>query len=134
MNEPKDDKPRILVDSDWKEEAAREKEQLAEQVGPKTPQGELAPDILSHCASLATQALVFLGLVAHPLTGKPEYSPQDARYLIDTLLMLREKTKGNLTAEEAEHLEAMVGELQMAWVQVTAAARQAATMPDAKGG
>jgi hypothetical protein len=115
------DKPRIIIDSDWKEQAEREKEQLAAKAEKAKPAAREMPqpDFLQHCASLATQALVFLGAIIHPLSGKPEFDPEQARYLIDTLDMLRTKTKGNLDQEEATALDEMLQELKMAWVQLT---------------
>jgi len=128
------DKPKIIVDSDWKAEAEREKEKLSAKLGEEKKEaakGEAAPapaagedhplpkpDFLNHCASVATQAMIFLGAIRHPATGEVEFDPAQARYLIDTLQMLKEKTKGNLEPKEAETLEGMLGELKMVWVQV----------------
>lgn len=118
-NQP--EKSKLIIDSDWKEQAEREKEQLAAKAEKAKPAArELPePDFLHHCASLATQALVFLGAIIHPMTGKPEFDPGQARYLIDTLDMLRTKTKGNLTDEETAALGDMLNELKMAWIQLT---------------
>ena len=64
MSEDKGDKPKIIVDSDWKEQAAREKEKLAEEAAP-TEKRELPPaDFVTHCASLATQAMIIMGAIA----------------------------------------------------------------------
>jgi hypothetical protein len=119
MSEEKD-KPRIVVDSDWKEQAAREKEKLAEKAEPQ--QRELPPaDFITHVASLATQAMIFMGAIANPMTGQAEIDFDQARYIIDTLAMLRDKTKGNLEKEEAETLDNVLGELKLIWIQVTRA-------------
>jgi hypothetical protein len=114
----KPDKPRIVVDSDWKEQAARDKEKLAEKVAPQEPR-ELPPaDFITHIASLATQSMIFMGAIANPLTGKADVDFDQARYIIDTLGMLREKTKGNLVQDEQETLDNVLGELKLIWVQV----------------
>ena len=118
MSDPKPEKPRIVVDSDWKEQAAREKEKLAEKFAPEQPR-ELPPaDFITHVASLATQSMIFMGAIANPLTGKADVDFDQARYIIDTLSMLREKTKNNLSKDESETLENVLGELKLIWVQV----------------
>jgi hypothetical protein len=66
--------------------------------------------------SLATEALIALGHMPHPLTGKMEAHRDHAKYLIDTLEVLREKTKGNLNESEAELLESILHQLHMAFV------------------
>lgn len=138
-------KPRIIVDSDWKEQAAREKEQLsakfdeprkvaAEAPAPQQPHeaaqgGEDVlpePDFLNHCASLATQAMILLGAVRDPYSGGVTYDPVHARFLIDTLTMLKAKTKGNLTVQEDKSLDQLIGELKVAWLQITQAHAKAA--------
>jgi hypothetical protein len=114
------EQPKILIDSDWKEQAAKEKEELAGDFElPGGGEGMPEPDFMHHCASLATQAMILLGAIANPMTGEAEYDPEQARYLVDTLVMLRDKTKGNLTPEEAESLESLIGELKLIWVQIT---------------
>ncbi len=117
----KDEKPKILIDSDWKAEAEREKDELAGKAKPADAEdrGPLPPpDFLQHCASLATHAMILLGAVPNPMTGEKEFDPAYARHMIDTIVMLRDKAKGNLTPEEEKTLEHLVGELRMAWVSV----------------
>ncbi|MCB9894533.1 MAG: DUF1844 domain-containing protein [Planctomycetes bacterium] len=111
-----EDKPKIIVDSDWKEQAAQEKEKLAKENAPE--QRGLPPaDFITHCASLATQAMIFMGAIANPMTGEPDVDFEQARYVIDTLAMLKEKTAGNLADDEATTLESLIGELKLIWVQ-----------------
>ena len=119
-DDDKQDKPKILIDSDWKAEAEREKEELAGKPGQEEQSGETIPppDFLQHCGSLATHAMILLGAIPNPMTGETQYDPQYARHLIDTIVMLRDKAKGNLTDEEDKTLEHLVGELRMAWVSV----------------
>jgi polyhydroxyalkanoate synthesis regulator phasin len=57
-----------------------------------------------------------LGKVANPMTGKIERNLEHAKYSIDTLIMLREKTKGNLDKEEEKTLEEMIANLQLNYV------------------
>lgn len=57
-----------------------------------------------------------LGKIANPITGKIERNLEQAKYSIDLLLMLREKTKGNLTKDEEKLLNEMIANLQMNYV------------------
>ncbi len=66
--------------------------------------------------TLTLQASIALGHMANPSTGKTEKDPAQAKFLIDTLAMLQEKTKGNLTKEEADLLENLLYELRLAYV------------------
>jgi len=119
---------KIIVDEDWKQEAQREKELLAakekaekqdeqkdepEARGP-LPEGNLAALI----SMLATQALFSLGLLQ--LKGQEERKPdlELAKYNIDMLETIEEKTKGNLTEEEERVLSTTLSELRMGYVRV----------------
>lgn len=112
--------PKIIIDSDWKEEAQQEKERLAEMEG-ETPAGQL-PDKASftHMINLLTmQAIVGMGGMQDP-SGKPiPADPQMARFHIDLLGVLEEKTKGNLDDEEKSLLSQSLHELRMMFVQIT---------------
>jgi hypothetical protein len=66
----------------------------------------------------AQQASLCLGLMAHPSTGKPEINLEAARMFIDHLEIIREKSRGNLSKDEEKILGSVLGELQMAFVQV----------------
>ena len=69
-------------------------------------------------ASLYMTSLMQLGLAA-PQGVKPEVDIIGARQTIDTLAMLQEKTKGNLTAAEDNMLQNLLYELRMAYLEVT---------------
>jgi hypothetical protein len=117
-----EDKPKIIIDSDWKSEAEREKEELAKKAQPE-PKGDQPedlppPDFIQHCASLATHAMILLGAIPNPMTGKQEFDPMYARHIIDTIAMLRDKTKGNLTSQEEQTLEQLIGELKITWLSI----------------
>ncbi len=60
---------------------------------------------------LSIQAMLSLGLVENPLTKTKQVNPGNARMLIADLLMLRERTAGNLDPEESAHLEKMISDL-----------------------
>lgn len=57
-----------------------------------------------------------LGKVANPMTGKVEKNLEHAKHSIDMLIMLRDKTKGNLTQEEEKTLREIIANLQMNYV------------------
>ena len=123
-----EEEKKIIVDEDWKQEAQREKEVLAakekaEKEDEKTdepkergplPEGNLAALI----SMLATQALFALGLLQ--IKGQEEKKPdlELAKYNIDMLQTLEEKTKGNLSREEETVLANTLNELRMGYVKV----------------
>lgn len=65
---------------------------------------------------LAAQASVALGRYPNPATGKPEKNLPLAKHFIDTLILLGEKTSGNLTADESHLLTAATHDLRMAFL------------------
>jgi hypothetical protein len=74
--------------------------------------------------SLKMQAEVRLGLLAVPGENPEPPDLGAARHAIDTLAMLSEKTRGNLTLEEQRLIENSLTELRFRFVQVSDAARQ----------
>ncbi len=123
----KKEEKKIIVDEDWKAEAQKEKETLAAQEeaekkktqeekqarGP-LPQGNFAALI----SMLMTQALFALGLLQVKGQEKREPDLEMAKYNIDMLETLEEKTKGNLTKEEETVLANTINELRMGYVKV----------------
>jgi hypothetical protein len=69
-------------------------------------------------ASIYMTALMQLGLAA-PQGEKPAVDLMGARQTIDTVAMMQEKTKGNLTPAEANMLQNILYELRMAYLEVT---------------
>ena len=70
--------------------------------------------------SLATTAAIHLGDVPDPETGQPfEPNLPGARQMIEILMLLEEKTRGNLTAEERQVLEQVLYELRLRFVEIT---------------
>ena len=120
------EKPTIIVDSDWKSQVEAEKEALRQQAGGQQPSarqdGEEMPLPPASFAvlvmTLATQALGALGMAPGP-DGKPLPAQLPmAQHFIDTLAVLEEKTKGNLTEQESEMLAEALSELRLAYVSV----------------
>ncbi|MFM7072603.1 MAG: DUF1844 domain-containing protein [Planctomycetota bacterium] len=67
---------------------------------------------------LASQVVVFLGLHPDPVRKAPVVRLNFARHYIDTLAILEEKTKGNLSSDEAAFLEHVLHDLRMKFVSV----------------
>lgn len=127
MAEEKKEEKKIIIDEDWKEEAQKEKEILAAQEeaekektqdedrsrGP-LPEGNFAALV----SMLTTQALFALGLLH--VKGQEEREPdlELAKYNIDMLQILEDKTKGNLTEQEETVLSNTLNDLRMGYVKI----------------
>ncbi len=68
--------------------------------------------------SMASSAVLAMGLDKNPQTGQFEKDMDVARFNIDMLNLLREKTKNNLDKEEQQFLDSVVSDLQMKFVYV----------------
>jgi hypothetical protein len=131
--------PKIIVDSDWKSQAQAEKERLAaaEQARQPAPRpaaaegaGEEAmgppePSFEELVRTLAMQALMYLGAFPDPESGRRVVGLEAAKFNIDLLAMLEEKTKGNLTDLESKFLTQMLYELRMQYVEISKAVAKA---------
>lgn len=128
-----DGEKKIIIDDDWKQQAKAEKEKLAsetkqekeqeqhEEQDKKFPDGNFS----SLVSMLTTQVLFALGVVVPK--GTEQQAPPEpdfglAKYNIDILADLQEKTKGNLDDKETEMVTQTVNQLQMAFVQIKTAA------------
>ena len=125
--EEKKDEKKIIVDEDWKEQAQKEKETLAAQEDVEKKQAqeqqkEHGPlpkgDFAALISMLVTQTLFSLGMLQVDGQDKKEPDLKLAKYNIDMLDTIEEKTKGNLTEEEQKVLENMLGQVRMAYVQL----------------
>lgn len=67
--------------------------------------------------SLSTQALMHLGEMANPLTGKLEPDTDVAKQMIDIIGMLQQKARGNLDASEEKLIEDILFDLRMRYVE-----------------
>ena len=65
----------------------------------------------------SSQAMICLGKLANPSTGKAEKNLPAARLFIDTLEMLENKTKGNLTPDETKLLQSTLTDLRLMYVE-----------------
>ncbi len=123
--------PRIFVDSDWKQQAQREKEELDRQTRQaEREQGPAEVSILEIAHILVMQAVAGLGGLQDAQTGRP--IPPNlpvARHFIDLLGILLEKTRPNLTDEERRSIEGTLNELRMAFVQIVEQLETGASAP-----
>jgi len=62
-----------------------------------------------------TQAVMALGMMPDPMTGDTSANKDAAKFHIDMLSVIEEKTKGNLTDEESEALNSILHQLRMAF-------------------
>ncbi len=142
---PEEQEPQKKIDLGWKEQARREKERLAEELdkqpeeseGPQDAElGDMPEADFGHFVSgLAVQVMMFLGQVENPMVGKRILDLPAAKYNIDVLGILAEKTKGNLTPEEDQALTGMLSELRLRYVQTVKALEKAlAEAPPQAGG
>lgn len=126
------------IDESWKENVAREKELFNHQAEKITPsmkpepqeasaeagpgqasEEEQVPEInfLNYISGLVFQAMIFLGEIPQPLTNEIAKNLTQAKIIIDTLAVLKEKTAGNLTAQEDQMLSEGLYELQVRYVE-----------------
>ena len=100
------------IDEDWKKQVEKEKKEAQER-----NQKYHTPTFSVFLSSLSMQAMIALGRLENPITKKIEKNLEQARFLIDTLAILKEKTKGNLTKEEEDLLEEALFNLRLMYVE-----------------
>ncbi len=113
-----------LSDEEVKEE---DQKKTTEETGkkaeppPEEPSGgsQYQIDFSTFVMSLTSSAFYHLGDVPDPLTGKKETNLPAVQQTIDMLIMLKEKTRGNLSQDESKLLEQLIYELQMKYVEKT---------------
>ena len=110
--------------SQLSEDEALDQESQAEanKTDPAKEQAASKPfkiDFSTFIMSLTSSAFYHLGDIANPETGKTETNLPAVQQPIDMLIMLKEKTQGNLNEEEGKLLEQLIYELQMKFVAKT---------------
>lgn len=68
--------------------------------------------------SIASSAIMAMGLAPDPQSGKVSKDKELARFNIDLLVVLQDKTKGNLSSDEGKFLENLISDLQMKFVSI----------------
>ncbi len=74
-------------------------------------------NFMNFIMSLSSSALVYLGEIPEPTTGRIDKNLSLAKHAIDTLDMLKEKTKGNLTEEEESLLLQILTDLKLKYAE-----------------
>ena len=127
-------KKKIIIDEDWKSQVQAEKEDLErkqQEQGDEAPKpapeaeaeaaGDLPlppPSLEFLVSSLGMQAMIAMGLMPNPISGKPEVRLNQAKHFIDTIAMLEQKTEGNRTPEETTVISNLLHEFRMAYVSL----------------
>ena len=123
----KEEEGQFRVDEGWKESVAAEREHLreqqeqkqggsAQQPPPRRPEALPKPDLRVFLAGLSTQTLAALGELENPITKKKGRDLREARYIIDTIEMLKQKTQGNLSEDEEQYLDGLLHDLRIRYV------------------
>ncbi|TWU28277.1 DUF1844 domain-containing protein [Bythopirellula polymerisocia] len=112
---------KIFVDENWKDQVEAEKASYDKQAKPdggEDPQTQDLPPASFEMlvSTFASESLIALGQVPNPVNNEYTISFEHARYTIDMLQVLEDKTKGNLTTDEAAMLEGLLHQLRMAFV------------------
>lgn len=122
---------KIIIDEDWKSQVQAEKEAAAKQepgatAAPRADSTAPPDDFPMPPASLemllstlVTEAMIAMGQMPYPGTNESVVRHNQAKYLIDTIEVLREKTQGNVTAEETEMMDNLLHQLRLAFVSLS---------------
>lgn len=100
------------IDESWKESIAKQKGDI-KQGKDSMPQETSFSFFIS---TLTLQGSIFLGQIPNPVTKKSEKNLPQAKFIIDTLDMLKDKTKNNLNDDENKLLENILYELKMQYI------------------
>ena len=113
-----EEEPKIIIDEDWKSQVERERSaevenESAAEAKPEDELTEAGLTLFDHLIStLAAQTISALGLLAQEGQERVVVDLNYAKHVIDSLMMLREKTKGNLSKDETKNLDEAISELQ----------------------
>jgi hypothetical protein len=99
------------------------------EVQTNTQSGELSQRFVEFVMMHAQNAALFLGQIPNPQTGQGEVNLELARMFIDQLAMIQEKTRGNLSQEEATVLRNAISNLQMAFVEISEHEKRGGSSP-----
>jgi hypothetical protein len=89
------------------------------EIQTNTESGETAQRFIEFVMMQAQNAALFLGQIPHPQSGGAEINLDLAKLFIDQLVMIRAKTRGNLSDDESKVLNNAISNLQMVFVEVS---------------
>lgn len=81
-------------------------------------QEPMKPSFSTLVLSIASSAAMAMGIAPNPQTQKTEVDKDMARFHVDLLILLRDKTRNNLEKEESDFIEAVISDLQMKFIQL----------------
>jgi hypothetical protein len=87
------------------------------------------PAFLRLLDMLAQTAALYMEGFPDPATGRRQVDLAGARQIVDSLLALREKTRGRLSFEESDALDGLLGELQLAFTRLAGAPKPKSPVP-----
>jgi hypothetical protein len=126
--EVRDDVPPESSAPEPAEAAAAPAAAPAEQAAPAAAATPTSPAFLALLDMLAQTGLVYLEGVPDAAGGR-QPNVAGARQIVEALLALREKTRGQLSFEETDALEGIGGELQLVFTRLAAGARPKGPVP-----
>ena len=137
--ETSEQQPEITADEEWKQRVKAEDAALDQQLQEEAAEKDSGESVHRSKAKdsdvridpkqippaefsilvgmFSTQAMVALGMISDPATGKADLQLELARYFIDLLCVVDEKTKGNLESDEQDLLESTLHQLRMAYLE-----------------
>ncbi len=101
------------VDESWKSNVDNQKQEPVKEQAENSNFVPPEANFVTFISSLSFQALIALGEMENPFSGKKEESLAQAKFVIDTLDMIKDKTLGNLGSDEASLLDNITYELKM---------------------
>jgi hypothetical protein len=101
-----------------------EVEPLDESIEDELLDAENPASFVNFLSTLASQAFASLGAMPHPVTGQRSLDLETAKYWIEVLAMIKQKTDGNLLNKEAELLNGILSDLKMNFVQINKMAEE----------
>ena len=106
------------IDEGWKARARQEAEKLAEETEEQEPERQPLPEASFQqlVADIATRAMFGMGGFVHPETKERMIDLDLAKYSIDSLQVIADKTQGNLTPQEEEEINSLLYDLRMRYL------------------
>ncbi|MFA5094023.1 MAG: DUF1844 domain-containing protein [Candidatus Omnitrophota bacterium] len=77
------------------------------------------PNFSIFVTSLGMQAMIFLGEMANPVNNETKVELDRARYMIETIALIKDKTKGNLSQEEQKLIDDVLYGLRLKYAEKT---------------
>ena len=141
-----EESPKIIIDEDWKSQVEREREQASEapdaadateateavdtvDAAPSEGARQEATPFDALVVYVGTHAMAAMGAFAEPDAESVPVNLVMAKLLIDGLVVVREKTQGNLDTVEEGNLARMIAELQQMFVTCSQLVQEARLNP-----